>query len=228
MKDLKMVELKFSWKKEKIPCHNIYKAKPVHSKAERDARHLKFLKKLDHIIKAEKQNGSLVNLPSSNETLKSIQHENDFFNDEEDKVKRIDPAKSKMILDLITRGYSLTISQHLAHASATTIKRVMCDAGVKLRPVFKYRLKSIEGNKLDFYARNIRQLSSYLGLSSHLLKNNGAIAAKGYKLLKVNKLWYQLPNNVAYSANDAETIYLKKGIHSFENKEFKVQRTEVR
>lgn len=223
-----MVELKFSWKKEEIPCHNSYKTKPVHSKAERDARHLKFLQKLDHIIKAERQNGSLVNLPSSNETLKSIQHENDFFNDEEDKETRIDPAKSKMILDLITRGYSLTVSQHLAHSSATTIKRVMCDAGVKLRPVFKYRLKSIAGNKIDFYARNIRQLSNYLGLSSHLLKNDDAIAAKGYKLIKVSKLWYQLPNNVAYSANDAETIYLKKGIHSFENKEFKVQRTEVR
>lgn len=154
-----MVELKFTWKKE-TPLQHPSKtdAQPIHSKAERNARHYKFLQKLDHIIKAEKQSGSLVNISINDETLKEIQHENNPFNEEKDRVQRVDPVKMKMILDLITQGYSMTETQRLARASATTIKHVMSDSAVKLRPIFKYQLKGTKENKLDFYTNSKKAL----------------------------------------------------------------------
>lgn len=131
-----MVELRFAWKKETPLQHpSKIEAQPIHSKAERKARHYKFLQKLDHIIKAEKQSGSLVNISINNEALKEIQHENNPFNEEQERVQRVDPIKTKMILDLITQGYSMTETQRLARASATTIKHVMSDSAVKLRPI---------------------------------------------------------------------------------------------
>ena len=62
-----MVELKFAWKKENPLQHpSKIDARPLHSKAERKTRHYKFLQKLDHIIKVEKQSGSLVNISINN------------------------------------------------------------------------------------------------------------------------------------------------------------------
>lgn len=199
-------------------------AQPLHSKAERKARHYKFLQKLDHIIKAEKQSGSLVNISINNEALKEIQHENNPFNEEKDRVQRVDPVKTKMILDLITQGYSMTETQRLARASATTIKHVMSDSAVKTRPIFKYQLKGIKENKVDFYTKNLRQIVNYTGIDFKKLKNENFLADRGYRLLHINKRWNQLPNGSIYSATDADSIYLKKGINSFENKELIIDR----
>lgn len=220
-----MVELKFSWKKETALQHpSKIDAQPIHSKAERKARHYKFLQKLDHIIKAEKQSGSLVNISINNEALKEIQHENNPFNEEKDRVQRVDPVKTKMILDLITQGYSMTETQRLARASATTIKHVMSDSAVKLRPIFKYQLKGTKENKLDFYTKNLRQIVNYTGIDFKKLKNENFLAERGYRLLHINKRWNQLPNGSIYSATDADNVYLKKGINSFENKELIIDR----
>lgn len=220
-----MVELKFAWKKE-IPLQHPSKidAQPLHSKAERKAGHYKFLQKLDHIIKAEKQSGSLVNISINNEVLKKIQHENNPFNEEKDRVQRVDPVKSKMIFDLITQGYSMTETQCLARASATTIKHVMSDSAVKTRPIFKYQLKGIKENKVDFYTKNLRQIVNYTGIDFKKLKNENFLAERGYRLLHINKRWNQLPNGSIYSATDVDNIYLKKGINSFENKELIIDR----
>lgn len=198
-----MVELRFAWKKE-TPLQHPSKidAQPIHNKAERKARHYKFLQKLDHIIKAEKQSGSLVNISINNEALKKIQHQNNPFNEEQERVQRVDPIKTKMILDLITQGYSMTETQRLARASSTTIKHVMSDGAVKLRPIFKYQLKGTKENKLDFKK----------------LKNENFLADRGYRLLHINKRWNQLPNGSIYSATDADNIYLKKGINSLKTK----------
>ena len=223
-----MVELKFAWKKE-TPLQHPSKtdAQPLHSKAERKARHYKFLQKLDHIIKAEKQSGSLVNISINNEALKEIQHENNPFNEEKDRVQRVDPVKTKMILDLITEGYSMTETQRLARASATTIKHVMSDGAVKLRPIFKYQLKGTKENKLDFYTKNLRQIVNYTGIDFKKLKNENFLADRGYRLLHINKRWNQLPNGSIYSATDADNIYLKKGINSFENKELIIDKAKT-
>lgn len=225
MKERTMVELRFAWKKE-TPLQHPSKidAQPIHSKAERKARHYKFLQKLDHIIKAEKQSGSLVNISINNEALKEIQHENNPFNEEKDRVQRVDPVKTKMILDLITQGYSMTETQRLAHASATTIKHVMSDSAVKTRPIFKYQLKGTKENKLDFYTKNLRQIVNYTGIDFKKLKNENFLAERGYRLLHINKRWNQLPNGSIYSATDVDSIYLKKGINSFENKELIIDR----
>ena len=223
-----MVELKFSWKKETPLQHPLKTdAQPIHSKAERKARHYKFLQKLDHIIKAEKQNGSLVNISINNETLKEIQHENNPFNEEQERVQRVDPIKTKMILDLITQGYSMTETQRLARASATTIKHVMSDSAVKLRPIFKYQLKGTKENKLDFYTKNLRQIVNYTGIDFKKLKNEDFLAERGYRLLHINKRWNQLPNGSIYSATDADNIYLKKGINRFENKELIIDKAKT-
>lgn len=220
-----MVELRFAWKKE-TPLQHPSKtdAQPIHSKAERRARHYNFLQKLDHIIKAEKQNGSLVNISINNKALKEIQHENNPFNEEKERVQRVDPVKTKMILDLITQGYSMTETQRLARASATTIKHVMSDSAVKLRPIFKYQLKGTKENKLDFYTKNLRQIVNYTGIDFKKLKNENFLADRGYRLLHINKRWNQLPNGSIYSATDVDNIYLKKGINSFENKELIIDR----
>ena len=219
-----MVELKFAWRKEKregLPKEDQEDLSLDHQK-----RHIDFLKRLDRIIKVEKKNGSLVNVPDSNKDLVEIQRENNMFFDDK-RESSLDPEKLDAIIDCITKGFSLTDTTHLAHCSATTVKHAMCNAGLSLRPPFRYRLKAIQNGKIDFYARSTRQLSNYTDLSFHKLKNKELLKLKGYRLSKIHKLWYQIPNNVFYSANNSETIYLKKGINSFENKEFIVQK-EVR
>ncbi len=207
-----MVELKFAWRKEKR--ESLPKEDQEDLSLDHQKRHIDFLKRLDRIIKVEKKNGSLVNVPDSNEDLVKIQRENNVFFDDK-RESSLDPEKLDAILDCITKGFS------------TTVKHAMCNAGLSLRPPFRYRLKAIQNGKIDFYARNTRQLSNYTDLSFHKLKNKELLKIKGYRLSKIHKLWYQIPNNVFYSANNSETIYLKKGINSFENKEFIVQK-EVR
>lgn len=76
-------------KRNPIAASSKTDAQPIHSKAERKARHYKFLQKLDHIIKAEKQSGSLVNMSINNEALKEIQYENNPFNEEKREYKEL-------------------------------------------------------------------------------------------------------------------------------------------
>lgn len=118
----------------------------------------------------------------------------------------------------------MTETQRLARASATTIKHVMSDSAVKLRPIFKYQLKGTKENKLDFYTKNLRQIVNYTGIDFKKLKNEDFLAKRGYRLLRINKRWSQLPNGSIYSATDVDNIYLKKGINSFENKELIIDR----
>lgn len=220
-----MTELKFAWKQKAsihTDMHPSYEERPIHTKAEREMKHYKFLQRLDHIIKVEKQSGSLTNFPTDNKELQKIQHENNPFNDKDREITRVAPEKQNTIEQLIVRGYSLTDIQQLAKASATTVKKVMYDAGLKLRPIFKYCLKSIDKSKPNYYARNIRQVTNYLDISYQQTKKESVLLKKGYHLTKIHKLWYQLPNNVLYSANDLDKAYIKQGINSFENKDLKV------
>ena len=194
MKERTMVELRFAWKKETPLQHpSKIEAQPIHSKAERKARHYKFLQKLDHIIKAEKQSGSLVNISINNEALKEIQHENNPFNEEQERVQRVDPIKTKMILDLITQGYSMTETQRLARASATTIKHVMSDSAVKLRPIFKYQLKGTKENNSGFLAEaeNVDSLVEQILIAYN---NPSEIRNKGINALNLVRRNYSKAN----------------------------------
>ncbi|WP_251911537.1 hypothetical protein [Lactobacillus gasseri] len=216
-----MTELKFAWKKDRQSP--LPEEEQEYTGKRHQDRHVDFLKRLERIIKLEKKRGSLVTIADSDQELIEFQRENNvFFKDKRARI--IDPEKQDIILACISKGYTLTEVTHISHCSATTVKQIMCDAGLVLRPPFKYCLKAIKKGKIDFYARNTRQLSHYLGLSFYEIKNEEQLRLKGYRLRKIHKLWYQIPNNVLYSANDVETIYLKKGIQSFEDKELKVQK----
>lgn len=126
MKDQNMVELKFAWKRE---THHAIPQEEEDIKSEQKDRHIDFLKRLDRIIKVEKKNVSLVNVPDSNKDLVKIQRENNVFFDDR-RESSLDPEKLDAIIDCITKGFSLTDTTHLAHCSATTVKHAMCNAGL--------------------------------------------------------------------------------------------------
>ena len=214
------MEFEFAWKQEER--HELPKEKED-VKPKPKEKHIAFLKRLSKIVKLEKENGSLANVPNSNEKMVEIQRESNEFLDER-KTNVLPPEKVDIIIDCITKGFSLTDTTKLAHCSATTINHTLCNAGLSLRPPFKYRLKATQNGKIDFYARNARELSYYIGTSFHNIKNKYLLNQKGYQLVQIHKLWYQIPNNVLYSAKNLENIYLKKGINSFEDKDLIVKK----
>lgn len=216
--------IKFVWKKEEH--HELPQEKEKENiKPSRRDKHIAFLKRLSKIVELERENGSLTNIPDSNAKMAEIQRESNEFLDER-KTNVLPPEKVDIIVDCITKGFSLTDTTKLAHCSATTVNHTMCNAGLCIRPPFKYQLKAIQKGEIDFYARNARELSYYTGLSFHNIKNKYWLGQQGYRLVRIHKLWHQIPNNVLYFDRNSENLYLKKGLNSFEDKDLIVKKEE--